>query len=96
MGEVLQRNIAKINIIALAALISSAALWIAGCFRESKLALLGQDHSHRLQLNMEGNLLLALLLAAYFFVTRKWVAGAGAVVLLLAWILFGIVNSAPP
>ncbi len=82
------------HIIALAALISSAALWIAGCFRESKLALLGADHSHRLQLNMDGNLLLAVILAAYFFISRKWVAGLGAVLVLLAWILFGVVNSA--
>ncbi len=84
------------NIIALAALISSAALWIAGCFRESKLVLLGKDYSHRLYLNIEGNLLLAALLVVCFFATRKWVAGAGAVLLLLLWILVAIVNAAPP
>ena len=84
------------NIIALAALISSSALWIAGCFRESKLVLLGKDYSHGLYLHIEGNLLLAALLVVYFFTTRKWVAGAGAVLLLLLWILVAIVNVAPP
>jgi hypothetical protein len=71
----------------------SALLLLLAVVRNAKVLLLGSDHSHRLYVTIELNILLAVVAAVYFGVRKRWIAALAAVILALDWLYMGAVNS---
>ena len=71
----------------------SAVLLLSAVVRNFKLLFLGSDYSHSLYLTIELNLLLAIVAAIYFGVTKRWIAGLAALILAANWLYMGAINS---
>jgi len=71
----------------------SAVLFVSSTIRSLKGILLGMDYSHRLFATIEFNIVLAIALAVYLGIRSRWVAAAAALILCLAWLLAGAVNT---
>jgi hypothetical protein len=55
--------------------------------------LLGPDYSHRLYLTIEANALLAAASGIYSGIKRGWMALGASVIVALAWLWVGAINS---
>jgi hypothetical protein len=55
--------------------------------------LLGPDYSNRLYLTIEANVLLAAASGIYSGIKRGWMAVAASVIVALAWLWIGAINS---
>jgi len=55
--------------------------------------LLGPDYSNRLYTTIEVNALLAAVAAVYSGIRRGWMALAASVIVVLAWLWVGAINS---
>jgi hypothetical protein len=71
----------------------SAILLFTSAHRGLRVWLLGSDYSHRLYLTIELNMLLAIVAAVYFVVTKRWIAGLAALILAADWFFVGLLNS---
>jgi hypothetical protein len=71
----------------------SALLVFFGTIRPVKWVLWGPDYSHRLYTEIFLNLLVAVLLAVYFAIRRRWIAAFAGFWLSLLWLYAGAVNS---
>ena len=73
--------------------VSAAALILSASVRSLKIFLLGTDYSDRLFTTVFVNFVLALALALYLGVKRRWLAAVAAAFLALGWLLLGGINS---
>jgi hypothetical protein len=83
-------NRQKISIVVLS---FSAVLILSAGVRYLKFILLGEDYSNRLYTTIGVNMLVAIILALYLAITRRWLAALAAAMLALAWFWVCAVNS---
>jgi hypothetical protein len=72
----------------------SAILLDLAAIRSVRLVLLGKDYSSRVYGTIEVNLLVAIVLCIYLGIKRRWIAAVAALILAVAWLLVGAINSA--
>lgn len=80
--------------IAFSLLTLSAFLFLSAAIRNVKLVLLGGDYSNRLFATIGINILLAIILAIYVGIKRRWIATVAALILALGWLAMGAINIA--
>jgi hypothetical protein len=71
----------------------SAVLLLTGFIRNLKLIFLGGDYTGRLYTTIEVNLLVAVSLALYLGIKRRWLVAVAAIALAFAWLALGSINS---
>lgn len=71
----------------------SSFLLLSAVLRELKVWLLGSDYSQRLYTAIEMNVLLAIIAAIYFGITKRWLPALASLILAADWLCMGAINS---